>query len=209
VTIAAQNSNSTSQSFRVLVIEDDPSIARVVLTHLSKAGFDCRYACDSSGALDAVEEASPHLVLLDIEQPDISGFMLCAAIRRQSKAPIVLMCPIEREEDIVRGFQAGADMYVLTPVNPKILVARVIAQLRRSYRYGNGRTHSFASSYKSNVYDARCHTPTVPPAPRWIECDTCRYRGPEQKFHKCDKSDRLVLTCPHCSERARAAFAVC
>lgn len=123
------------EAFRILVIEDDPAIARSILTHLHYAGFDCRYSCDSSDVLDAVEDCAPHLVLLDAEQPDIDGYTLCAGIRRQSKVPIVLMCPPEHEERIFRGFQAGADTYIVKPLNPQLLIERVNAQLLRTYRY--------------------------------------------------------------------------
>ena len=203
----ANGISSNSQAFRILVIEDDPAIARAILTHLYHAGFDCRYSCDAESVLDAVEESEPHLVLLDIEQPDIDGYALCTGIRRQSKVPIVLMCPAEQEENILRGFKAGADTYILKPMNPKLLVARVIAQLRRTYRYGEEIKHS-AVMPRTPLPVAQHHFPTKDFSAGWIECDACRYMGPEQKFHRHDPNNNLVLICPHCSERARVAFAM-
>ena len=207
MTYSVNNLSSHSSSFRILVIEDDPADARAILTHLHRAGFDCRYSCDSTAVLDAVEESSPHLVLLDVEQPDMDGYALCTGIRRQSKVPIILMCPADQEEDVLRGFQAGADMYVVKPLKPKVLVARVIAQLRRTYRYTGDACQVPVTKTPQGVAAFR-QTASTKLSAGWIECDSCRYMGPEQKFHRHAPDNNLVLICPHCSERARVAFAM-
>src|SRR5688500_14085714 len=111
--------------FRVLVIEDDTEVARLILLNLSRAGLDCRYAPDGPTCLSAFIEADPHLVLLDLMLPGFDGRAVCMQIREHSTVPIVIMTALTGEEPQIQCFKLGADDYVTKPFNPKLLVARV------------------------------------------------------------------------------------
>jgi len=121
--------------FRILVIEDDPAVARLILVNLAKAGLDCRYAPDGVAGLVAFQETKPHLVLLDIMMPGMNGRDVCARIRETSTVPIIMLTAVTGDENQVQGFKIGADDYVTKPFTPQALIARVVAHLRRAYRY--------------------------------------------------------------------------
>jgi DNA-binding response OmpR family regulator len=125
-------------SYRVLVIEDDPHIARLILVNLNRAGLEGRCALEGAAGLEAFRDHPPHLVLLDLMMPVMDGFQVCEKIRAKSSVPIIIMTARLEPIHQMRGFRLGADDYVLKPFDPQLLVARVIAHLRRVYRYDNG-----------------------------------------------------------------------
>ena len=116
----------------VLVIDDEPHICLLVRETLRQAGMAVRSAADGRQALKALDESDPSLILLDVGLPDIDGFSLCSRIRELSHAPIIMLTARHHDEDVVRGFQAGADDYVIKPFSPRQLAARAEAMLRRS-----------------------------------------------------------------------------
>ena len=121
-------------SYGVLVISDDVTLARAIFPALYYVGLDCQYAPDGATGLEATVEIPPHLVLLDIRLPDMDSYVACVAIRRLTNAPILLMGKTD-ERKIVCALKAGADGYLTKPCQPRIWVARVEAQLRRVYCY--------------------------------------------------------------------------
>ncbi len=129
------DSGTSREKFRILVVEDEPAVARLILMNLAKAGLDCRYAPDGPSGLAAFQETKPHLVLLDLMMPGMNGRDVCARIRETSNVPIIMLTAVSGEEAQVQGFKVGADDYVTKPFNPKTLLARVVAHLRRVYRY--------------------------------------------------------------------------
>src|SRR5690606_14640203 len=94
--------------FRILVVEDDPSIARLLLTTLTRAGFECRYAPDGQERWTAFRTTEPHLVLTDIMMPGMNGQELCIKIRESSTVPIIIMTAADTEEAQLQGFKGGA-----------------------------------------------------------------------------------------------------
>ena len=116
----------------VLVVDDEPHICLLVRDALRQAGMAVRTASDGRQALRALDEDDPALILLDIGLPDIDGFSLCSRIREVSRAPIIMLTGRYQDDDVVRGFQAGADDYVTKPFSPRQLAARAEAMLRRS-----------------------------------------------------------------------------
>jgi len=116
----------------VLVIDDEPHICLLVRESLRGAGMSVRSAADGRQALRALNEDDPALILLDVGLPDIDGFSLCARIREVCRAPITMLTARYQDEDVVRGFKAGADDYVIKPFSPRQLAARAEAMLRRS-----------------------------------------------------------------------------
>ena len=116
----------------VLVIDDEPNICLLVRETLRQAGMAVRAAPDGRQALRALDDGDPDLILLDVGLPNIDGFNLCSRIRERSHAPIIMLTARHHDEDVERGFQAGADDYVIKPFSPRQLAARVEALLRRS-----------------------------------------------------------------------------
>ncbi len=116
----------------VLVVEDEPEIARIARDYLERAGFDVRIASDGRSALALARSAKPDLIVLDLGLPDIDGLDVTRALRRESAVPVVILTARGDESDRLVGLELGADDYVVKPFSPKELVARVRAVLRRA-----------------------------------------------------------------------------
>lgn len=115
---------------RVLVVEDDISIARSLDGSLTENGFDVTHVATGSDAIAAAREAD--VILLDLGLPDIDGYDVCRAIRAESTVPIIVLTARSDEFDRVLGLELGADDYVVKPFGLRELVARVRAVTRRS-----------------------------------------------------------------------------
>lgn len=116
----------------ILVVDDEIKIADVLQSYLNKAGYTVVCACSGSEALKLFEKHSPALVLLDLMLPDMAGEDVCRAIRKKSRAPIIMLTAKIEEESILEGLGIGADDYVTKPFSPRQIVARVNAVLRRA-----------------------------------------------------------------------------
>ena len=119
---------------RVVLIEDDNDIAEAIVYHLEKAGLQVRVARTGEEGLDAVRKGVD-LVLLDLGLPGMDGLEVCRLIRRQATTahvPIIIVSARADEVDRVLGLEMGADDYVVKPVEPRVLLARVEALLRRA-----------------------------------------------------------------------------
>jgi len=118
---------------RVLVVDDEANIAELVATALRYEGFEVRTAADGAGALAAVRDLAPDLVVLDVMLPDTDGFELQARIRGDGRhVPVLFLTARDAVEDRVRGLTLGADDYMTKPFSLEELVARVHAVLRRT-----------------------------------------------------------------------------
>ena len=116
---------------RLLIVEDEPAIARGLTDIFRQHGFDVMAEADGEAGLAAALSSKPDLILLDIMLPRINGFEICRAVREQGiDVPIVMLTAKGREEDIVRGLNLGADDYVTKPFRVAELIARVQAFLR-------------------------------------------------------------------------------
>jgi DNA-binding response OmpR family regulator len=190
-------SPKAGEKYRILVIEDDVSIGRLVTSGLTKVGFECRHALDGSTGLEAFQEMNPHLVVLDIMMPGLDGRQVCTKIRESSNVPIIMLTALDEEEDQMQALRMGADDYVHKPFTPKLLVARVMSHLRRVYRYDdteNGKTSAPGTTQASKV-----------PA-GWGLCGGCGYMGPREKLEQQDITGRRYLQCPACKQRDRITF---
>lgn len=185
--------------FRILVVEDDAHIARLILLNLAKANMECLHAPDGAAGLARFKEAEPHLVITDIMMPNMNGMDMTAAIRAISPVPIIMMTAADSEDREMQGFKSGADDYVPKPFNPKLLMARVLANLRRVYRYDT--TAVVAGATPSVIATAEPETP-LPTVSRsdWITCDSCGFIGPRAKFQSTDKQGKSSLVCPVCKQ---------
>jgi DNA-binding response OmpR family regulator len=116
---------------RILVIEDDVTIATAVADRLRTEGFDVAVAHDGLIGLEQFAEVRPHLVLLDLMLPGLDGLEVCRRIRSGGHVPVVMLTALDSETDTVVGLAVGADDYVTKPFSPRELVARVKAVIRR------------------------------------------------------------------------------
>ena len=117
---------------RILVVDDDASLAEMLTIVLRGEGFDTAVIGDGTQALTAVRELRPDLVLLDLMLPGMNGIDVCRVLRADSGVPIVMLTAKTDTVDVVLGLESGADDYISKPFKPKELVARVRARLRRS-----------------------------------------------------------------------------
>lgn len=122
---------------RVLIVEDDPKIARLVSIHLKDLGLTPEVAASGQAALDRLAEDRFALVVLDLMLPELDGFTVCKKLRAQDEDTPVLMLTAKAEEiDVVLGLELGADDYLTKPFGVRELIARVRALLRRSETAG-------------------------------------------------------------------------
>ena len=117
-------------SQRILVIEDDQSIAEIVGILLRAEGFEVSYCADGNQAMNAFQVVKPDLVLLDLMLPGRDGVEICRAIRDTSGVPIVMLTARFDTSDVVTGLEAGADDYIVKPIKNEELMARIRARLR-------------------------------------------------------------------------------
>lgn len=115
----------------LLFIEDDDAIRLALKLALEDEGYSVREAPDGATGLASFADSEPDLVLLDLRLPDMSGFEVCRSLRANSIVPIIIVTAQTDTHDLVAGLEAGADDYVMKPVVPKELAARIRAALRR------------------------------------------------------------------------------
>jgi len=117
----------------ILVVDDEEKIRDVLVSYLAKEGYRTAEAGTGREALQQVQQATPDVVILDLMLPDLPGEEVCAAIRRLSSVPVLMLTAKVGEEERIRGLSLGADDYVGKPFSPREVVARVKALLRRSH----------------------------------------------------------------------------
>ncbi len=124
--------STTAEHRRILVVDDEPQITRVLRTSLSVQRYDVRVANDGDSALDIVKEWTPDLVITDLSMPNMDGLELCRRLRAKSQVPIIVLSVRGEERTKVQALDAGADDYVTKPFSMDELMARVRANLRRA-----------------------------------------------------------------------------
>jgi DNA-binding response OmpR family regulator len=117
---------------RVLIVDDDSLHVDLTTYALRRQGIQVFAASTGTQALKACEQERPDLVLLDVSLPSVNGFEVCRRIRERSATPIIMLTSHAGEDDVLQGFQAGADDYVTKPFSARQLMARIEAVLRRS-----------------------------------------------------------------------------
>ena len=116
---------------KVLVVDDDARIAELISLYLRKEGYETKEVYNGRKAVKEFAAYAPHLVLLDLMLPEIDGYQVCREIRKISSVPVIMLTAKGETFDKVLGLELGADDYVVKPFEPKELVARVKAVLRR------------------------------------------------------------------------------
>jgi len=133
---------AASEKGRVLVVDDEPQITRVLKTVLTSQGYSVRVAAEGESALASFTEWRPELVITDLYMPHMDGIELCRRIRAQSNVPIIVLSVKGEEGTKVEALDSGADDYVTKPFGTDELLARIRANLRRA---GSGDLNDIAS----------------------------------------------------------------
>ncbi len=117
---------------KILVVDDEKKIVDIVRAYLERDGYRVIVAYDGRLALQMARNESPDLIILDLMLPEISGWDVCRTLRNESNVPIIMLTALDDDSDKILGLELGADDYVVKPFNPKELVSRVRAVLRRT-----------------------------------------------------------------------------
>ena len=126
--------NHSSTPHHILLIEDDPAIARAVQDGLEREGYRVTWCGTAGEGVNMARSAKPHLVILDVRLPDGSGFDACRTMRAQGMRMPILILTVQREElDKVLGLEIGADDYMVKPFSLRELISRIRALIRRAY----------------------------------------------------------------------------
>jgi len=119
----------------ILLVDDEPSIIQLARLYLEREGFHVASAADGEKAMEAVARLQPALIVLDVMLPKLDGFEVCRALRAKGdQTPIIMLTARDEDIDKIIGLELGADDYLTKPFNPRELVARVKAILRRADR---------------------------------------------------------------------------
>jgi DNA-binding response OmpR family regulator len=119
-------------STRILIVEDDTPLGRVLRDNLAFEGYDVQWAVDGRSAVETAKNQTPDLVLLDLGLPDTDGLELFELLRRLGRTPIIVLTARGQKSDKLRGLELGADDYITKPFDMEELLARVRAVLRRT-----------------------------------------------------------------------------
>ncbi|PKM56002.1 MAG: DNA-binding response regulator [Firmicutes bacterium HGW-Firmicutes-5] len=117
---------------KILIVDDEKKIVEVLKAYLSIDGYKTFEAYNGKDAIDIFERISPSLVILDLMLPDIMGEDVCKIIRKKSRTPFIMLTAKTEEYDLIRGFNIGADDYIMKPFRVKEVLVRVAAVLRRT-----------------------------------------------------------------------------
>ena len=128
---------TSSVAARILVVDDEPQIRRVLRTVLVAGGYTVQEVRTGEEALEKLREQPPDLAIVDINLPGMSGFEVCREVRESCDLPIIMLSVRNSEKDKVRALDAGADDYVVKPFGTQELLARIRANLRR-HAHGAG-----------------------------------------------------------------------
>lgn len=146
---------------RILVVEDEPSLAEVMGLYLTRAGYEVQTVSDGKQAMDLLEQEIPDFVIMDLMLPEIDGLSLTRWLRERSDVPIIMVTARREEIDRIAGLEMGADDYVVKPFSPQELVSRVRAVLRRGGREASGVESEKAISFDTITIDPRTRVVSV------------------------------------------------
>ncbi len=189
--------------FRVLLLEDDAAFATQILSFLVRTGFDCRHATDFPMGQNAFAQVQPHLLLTEAQSAGMDGLSFCKWARETSGVPIIMLGQNDEAAEIA-ALKTGADDYIALPLRPATLMARVVAHLRRAYKY-NAPPPKFENPFGLPVEDEES-TSNLPPG--WASCDQCGYQGPRSKFEKEDWLGNVKMICPNCKSSDHVVISI-
>lgn len=129
--------------YKLLVIEDDNHMREIIHDYFSAKGFLVFEAADGKEALNCLEETEYDIVLLDVMMPHIDGFTVCRAIRRKSNIPVVFITARSREDDMLFGYELGADDYITKPFSLPVLHAKALSLIKRAKGMADNNQYDF------------------------------------------------------------------
>lgn len=135
---------------RILIVDDDEDLSMLIMDMLEDKGYDSVLAGDLNKAYSLLEKEQFHLILLDINLPDGSGFELCEELRRVSTVPVIFASARTSEDDRIIGLDMGGDDYISKPYSLKELMSRINSLLRRSYGFENAGASISLNAGKGN-----------------------------------------------------------
>ncbi|NVZ18949.1 response regulator [Pseudomonas costantinii] len=144
----------------VLIAEDEPEIADILIAYLKRSGFRTAHALDGRRALEMHHTLKPDLVLLDVLMPHVDGWKVLAEVRHRGNTPVIMLTAQDQDLDKLMGLRLGADDYIVKPFNPAEVVARTQAVLRRSIA-NNDRTSLAMIRVDAFEIDIESHEVTV------------------------------------------------
>ncbi|PZN08684.1 MAG: DNA-binding response regulator [Bacillota bacterium] len=121
-------------AYRILLVDDEPALVKGLRRSLEQAGFEVEVAGDGREALERFAAGGIDLIILDIMLPEVDGLTVCREVRKTSQVPIIMLTARDEDVDRIVGLELGADDYVVKPFNPRELIARIRAVLRRADR---------------------------------------------------------------------------
>lgn len=167
---------------------------------LKASGFECQFASQGALGLSMFESNPADIVLISTELPDRNGFEVCLKLREKSTVPVLMVTTKRNAEEEFRGLKVGADAYLEGPFNSRLVMAHIVAQLRRTYKYDG-------QSKNSEVAQNESDQETPVPA-GWASCEACHYMGPQTRFERVSSEGDAELVCPNCGAQQRTEFAV-
>ena len=199
-TSGAKSSAQAEKTFSILIIAKNPEVEGLMQTLLKASGFDCQFAPQGGVGLAMFESNPADLVLISTDLPDRNGFEVCLKLREKSTVPVLMVTTKRSSEEEFRGLKVGADAYLEEPFNSKLVMAHIVAQLRRTYKYDG-------QSKRSDAAQEEQEQGTPVPA-GWASCDACHYMGPQTQFATVSSEGDAELICPNCGAEQRASFEV-
>jgi DNA-binding response OmpR family regulator len=173
---------------RVLVVDDDPTVAEVVTRYLEREGYAVEAVGDGALALDRAAADPPDLVVLDVMLPGIDGLEVCRRLRATTPVPVIMLTARGEETDRITGLDRGADDYVTKPFSPRELTARVRSVLRRAHAApvvdGSGTLVAGDLQVDVRAHEVRLAGELVPLTAREFELLVFLMRHPRQVFRR-------------------------
>ena len=195
---------------KILIVDDDENIAELISLYLTKECFDTKLVYDGEDALAAFDSYQPNLILLDLMLPGIDGYQVCREIRSKAATPIIMLSAKSEVFDKVLGLELGADDYIMKPFDPKEMVARVRAVLRR-YQVGQQNDTSVEKTKCAEFdgltinltnYSVVCDGHPVDMPPKELELLYCLAASPNQVFTREQLLDILNV----CAKRLKTTL---
>lgn len=149
------------KTYKILVVDDEVDIVDFISDYLIGEGYEVVKAYNGVEALDKMRQDGPDLVILDIMLPRLDGFEVCKQMRAESTVPILMVTAKGSDVDKIVGLEIGADDYIPKPFNPRELVARVKAILRRTYRQDYQSSQTTTLKYKALSIDTERRRVTI------------------------------------------------
>ncbi len=161
VTMSKPASEPARAAGKILVVEDDKTVAEVVSRYLAREGYEVEHVADGAVALARLQQGMPDLLVLDLMLPGLDGREVCRRVRAISDVPIIMLTALGETSDRIRGLELGADDYLAKPFSPRELVARVKNVLKRSGNHDDRHAHAGPLEAGGIVLDRRSREVTI------------------------------------------------